>query len=635
MIDEGAPRARVLAVEAVVVGLLAVAIAAVLLSVWNAHWEEPFSYDGDALYYAMVGKTIARYGTYLHNPHLGWPFGQNLADYPEGGDNLNWFSLAATQLVTGSTWTAMNVLYLASFGAVAAAAHVVLRLLDVRRVLAGAVAVLYSFLPYHFARAEAHFNLSAYFMVPFAVLIGLLLLSDDPPVTKRTESGGWRLDWRSRRTWLVLLAAALLGSTGSYYFVFAVLLFVVAAVANALSGGGWRPIVAGGVIVACGLVVFALNVSPSIVEVIRHGTAPGAVVRSPTETELYGLRISQLYAPRENHRIAGLAQLSADSQGKVVPSERGQQLGIIGAVGLTVIIGLFVLSAVARRRSEWWESRLARLLVGLGLLAGACMVVGAISSYSLLLSAAGLRNIRAWNRISVVIGFCALAAVALLVDRLATRLARRRPSTAPMVAAGLGIVLLAVGLFDQTSPADRPDYADVHRRYSSDEAFFQAVADRLPPGTAVFELPHVPFPEVAPIEATQAYDQARGFVFQPQLAWSYGFMRGRHPEYPLAFRNQSTDEWMTSLASIGFRGLVIDRFGYADNATQLEADVAKLVGSESLPSQDGRYAFFDLTAYDDQVRARLGDVDMAALGREALQEGPIKKTTKAPTPAGH
>jgi hypothetical protein len=635
MIDEGAPRARVLAVEAVVVALVAAAIAAVLLSVWNAHWEEPFSYDGDALYYAMVGKTIARYGTYLHNPHLGWPFGQNLADYPEGGDNLNWFSLAATQLVTGSTWTAMNVLYLASFGAVAATAHVVLRLLGVRRVLAGAVAVLFSFLPYHFARAEAHFNLSAYFMVPFAVLIALLLLSDDPPLTKRTDAGGWRLDWRSRRTWLVLLAAALLASTGSYYFVFAVLLFVVAAVANALSGGGWRPIVAGAVIVACSLGVFALNVSPSIAEIVRHGTAPGAVVRSPTETELYGLRISQLYAPRENHRIAGLAELAADSQGKVVPSERGQQLGIIGAVGLTIIIGLFVLSAVARRRTGWWGSRLARLLVGLGLLAGACMAVGAISSYSLLLSAAGLRNIRAWNRISVVIGFCALAAVALLVDRLATRLARRRPSAAPMVAAGLGVVLLAIGLFDQTSPADRPGYADVHRRYSSDEAFFQAVADRLPPGTAVFELPHVPFPEVAPIGSTQAYDQARGFVFQPQLAWSYGFMRGRHPEYPLAFKNQSTDEWMTSLASIGFRGLVIDRFGYPDNAKEVEAEVAKLAAVPALPSQDGRYAFFDLTSYDDQVRARLGDVAMAALGREALQEGPIKKGTKTPAPAGH
>src|SRR5262249_54024050 len=162
-----------------------------------------------------------------------------------------------------------------------------------------------------------------------------------------------------------------------------------------------------------------------------------------------------------------------DSQGKVVPSERGQQLGIIGATGLTVIIVVFVLSALVRRRTGWWESRLARLLVGLGLLAGASMLVGAISSYSLLLSAAGLRNIRAWNGVPGVLGSCPRAAVGLLPHRPATRVTLRRPSAAPMVAAGLGVLLLAIGLFDQTSPADRPDNAGVHSRYSSDEAFFQ------------------------------------------------------------------------------------------------------------------------------------------------------------------
>jgi phosphoglycerol transferase len=634
MIDEGAPRARVLAVEAVAVALVAIAIACVLLSVWNAHWEEPFAYDGDAMYYAMVGKTIARYGTYLHNPHLGWPFGQNLSDYPEGGDNLNWFALATTQLVTGSTWTAVNVLYVTSFGAVAATAHVVLRLLGVRRVLAGAVALLYSFLPYHFARGEWHLNLVAYFMVPFAVLIALLLLSDEPPLTTGTESGGWRIDWRSRRTWLVLLAVAALASTGSYYFVFAVLLFIVTAVVAAVAGGGWRPIVAGAVLVGCGVGVFALNVSPSIVEFVRHGTPAGVIIRSPTETELYGLRISQLYAPRQGHRIARLAELADDSQGHIVPSERGQQLGVIGAIGLTIVLAVFVVSAFVRGQRGWWSGRLGRLLVALGLLAATCLVVGTISSYSLLLSAVGLRTIRAWNRISVVIAFCALAAVALIADRLVTRVSGDRTRRAGVVAAAFGVVLLAVGLFDQTSPVDRPDYAGIHTRYSSDEAFFQAVADRLPPGTPVFELPHVPFPEVAPIRGTAAYDQARGFVFQPQLAWSYGFMRGRHPEYPLQFKDQPADDWLTSLAAIGFRGLVVDRYGYDDEGVGLEKEVQAAVRSAPLASRDGRYSFFDLTTYADEARARLGDVAMAARGRDVLASGPIK-TPRIPPPPGH
>jgi len=74
--------------------------------------------------------------------------------------------------------------------------------------------------------------------------------------------------------------------------------------------------------------------------------------------------------------------------------------------------------------------------------------------------------------------------------------------------------------------------------------------------------------------------------------------------------------------------------GYPDEAAQLQSDVTKIVGGPPLVSEDGRYAFFDLTAYDDQVRTRIGDVAMAALGREALQLGPLKKNTKAPAPAG-
>jgi len=636
MTDEGTPavRLRVLAVEAGAVGLVAVAIACIFLSVWNAHWQEPFAYDGDAMYYAMVVKTIGRYGTYLHNPHLGWPFGQNLADFPEGADNLNWFALAGGQFLTGSAFTAMNLFYVASFGAVAGVAHAVLRVLGVRRLVAGAVGLLYTFLPYHFFRNETHLQLSMYFMVPVAVLIALWLLSDEPPLTVRTDDGGWRFAWRSRRTWLILVAVALLASGGAYYFAFAMLLFVVAAVARALSGGGWRPVLAGAVLVGVGLGVFALSVSPSIVERIRHGSPPGVGERTPTETELYGLRISQLYAPRTDHRVPTLARLADDSTGEVVPSENGQQLGVMAAAGLSFILVVFVISALRRNASGWWARPTGRLLIGLGFLALVSMLVGAISSYSFLLSAAGLREIRAWNRISIVIAFCGLAAVAVVADRVVARLSARRPGAAPLVAGGMAVLLLAVGLFDQTSSADRPDYAGIHRRFASDEAFFHAVADRLPSGTPVFELPHVPFPEVPPVNGTAAYDQARGFLFEPQLAWSFGFIRGRHPEYPFAFEGRPAQEWLTDLVAVGFRGLVIDRQGYADGASALEQEVAGVLAQPVLASSDGRYGFFDLTAFADAARQRIGDSELAARAQEVLSRGPVGPPTAGSTP-GH
>jgi phosphoglycerol transferase len=378
--------------------------------------------------------------------------------------------------------------------------------------------------------------------------------------------------------------------------------------------------------------VLALNVSPSIVERIRHGTPPGVGQRTPTETELYGLRISQLYAPRRDHRIPALARLADDSTGAVVPSENGQQLGVIGALGLSAIVVLYMISALRRGAGEWWARRTVRLLVHLGFLAIVSMLIGAISSYSFLLSALGLREIRAWNRISIVIAFCALAAVALVADRLVDRVARRVHVPAPVMAAAVAVVLVAVGLFDQTSPADRPDYAAIHSQFASDEAFFRAVADRLPSGTPVFELPHVPFPEVPPVHGTAAYDQARGFVFQPQLAWSFGFVRGRHPEYPFAFEGRPASEWLTDLVAVGFQGLVIDRHGYPDDGAAVEAEVSAALGLPVLASNDGRYGFFDLTAFTGDARRRVGDAELAARAREVLARGPLGPRLEGPTP---
>jgi len=46
-----------------------------------------------------------------------------------------------------------------------------------------------------------------------------------------------------------------------------------------------------------------------------------------------------------------------------------------------------------------------------------------------------------------------------------------------------------------------------------------------------------PFPE-GTRAGVGTYEEGRGFLFQPQLAWSFGFMAGRHPAYATALANQ-------------------------------------------------------------------------------------------------
>ena len=53
------------------------------------------------------------------------------------------------------------------------------------------------------------------------------------------------------------------------------------------------------------------------------------------------------------------------------------------------------------------------------------------------------------------------------------------------------------------------------------------------------------------------FTESRLLLWVFGLAWSFGFIRGRHPEYPLAFQRRPAQDWLTDLAAVGFRGPVI------------------------------------------------------------------------------
>ena len=83
----------------------------------------------------------------------------------------------------------MNLFYLLTYGVVAGMAFAVLRLLGMRTVIAGIVALLYTFLPYHLLRRANHLLLASYGFVPLTVLFALAVLSDRPPLSELAHGG--------------------------------------------------------------------------------------------------------------------------------------------------------------------------------------------------------------------------------------------------------------------------------------------------------------------------------------------------------------------------------------------------------------------------------------------------------------
>jgi phosphoglycerol transferase len=623
-------------VDATGVAAATIGLLVVTLRLWQANFRVPFVYNAtdqpplayapDAPYYLMLTKGLVDHGSYLRIPNLGWPFSLQLYDNPESGDNLQLAVLRGLGFLLRDAVLTVNVYYLLTFVAVSLAAWFVLRRLGVSRLVAAVVAILYSFLPYHFARGEAHLLLSGYFMVPIATLLILQVLSDDPPFTARRDSPEprWRVVLWSRRALPWLLACAALGSTGPYYAFFAVLLLAAAVAVDLVARRSWRRAASGGVAAGLVLVVLLLNLTPSFLYWASHGQNDEAIPRGISETEVNGLRIAELVLPRVDHRIDAFAdaQRKSDRFSPVATSERGQQLGLVGAIGFVGLV-VFTLSRLLRRRGNADDTRASPALgtraeVGkrLGLLTLVAVIVGTVSGIALLISAFGVRYIRSYNRISVFIAFFALVAVAFALDWIVGRAPRWHGRA--VGAAVVCMAVLAVGIVDQTSSADVPDYDALERAWDSDASFVRGIERELGAGAAVFQMPYVFFPEAGMIVGTGPYDQVRGWLHADSLRWSWGAVRGREGDWQGALVRLPAPEALDALAAVGFSGLMIDRAGYDDHAAGIEAEYTRTLGQEPQVSPDGRLLFYDVRPWARDLRARLGKPEIDALRRTTL-----------------
>ncbi|MEI8000027.1 MAG: hypothetical protein WCI50_01630 [Actinomycetes bacterium] len=673
-------------IDATVLAFAALVGLAVVWRLWDADLGIPFvylqpdrgplTYAPDAPFYLMLAKGAISHGWFLSNPALGWPFGQALHEFPQGLDNLNLIVLQVFAWLTGNPSAAVNLLFLSTFVGIPVVTYLAGRRLGLSRLAGGVVALLFTFLPYHFARGTAHVFLSCSWLVPLAGLLLVEVVSDRPPFTRdaprspvapdASDGPEATVDTRRRRDWRVclrsrsslwwFLACAGLASTGSYYAAIAMTLLVGVVLVDALARRRGRVVASAGIALAAIFAVVLFNLLPTFVSWAEHGRNTHLVQRGPSETEVNGLKISQLVLPVEGHRIGFLAAASADStRFTVIPAERGQQLGAIGAVGFVALLGA-VLVAARRRRGAGTPDAVTtaavtaavttadaapnappvspaapvasapvEVLRTFGVATVIALVIAAVSGFSLIISGLGVKEIRSWNRVSVFIGFFALVAVGFGIDWARRRFAHRRwirPVSVVVCA-----LLVVVGVLDQVSPLTVPHYAATRRTFDSDRVFFGRVQRTLPKGAAVFDLPYVFFPESGAVDGIGPYDTVRGFLHTDDLNWSWGGVIGTPADWVAATAHLTeTDpaEMLDRVTAVGFRGLVLDRRGDRSTASDAsgprEQAITAHLGAPENVSPDGTLAFWDLRPWAREARARLGPAGWRAKRGEALAD---------------
>ena len=382
-------------------------------------------------------------------------------------------------------------------------------------------------------------------------------------------------------------AALVVGSTGIYYAFFSAFLIAVGGVIAMLGARRWAAgRVAAYLVVAITLAVLA-NAAPSIAFRMTQGPNPEAVVRKSAESEIYGLRITQMVIPRPDHRVPAARALAERyaASAPLVNENQYAVLGLLGSVGLALMLVVAVAGIAGVRIGP------APVPI-LGALGIAALLLGTMGGLGAGLAYTVIPAIRAYNRISVVIGFLSLA---ILLFFLQSWLARSRVFAARRCGSRDG----RGGGTRRGRRGPRPDAASLRARsdatYAGDRAFVRELESRLPPDTAVLQLPYQSFPEGAVVAGMGPYEPLRGPLNSTSLRWSYGAMRGRTPDRWLrVLLTRDPPQMLTLAAQSGFGAVYVDRRGYADGGAAIESVLRSRLGPPIATSADGTLVAYAL-----------------------------------------
>jgi hypothetical protein len=596
---------RRLARESVAVGAAALLGALWVIRAWEIDPAAPLLYRGDALLHLALIQNVREVGWYDWGARLAAPFGQDVRDFPLGGENLHWLVLKLLGSLMPSAAATATAYLLLTYVLVAMAMYVVARLIRLRPGAAVVVALLFAFLPFHQMRWTMHLLRSGYYPVPLGALAILWVLDWRRELREQTDGGPAR--WRRLRVGFIVAVGALLGSSDTQNAFYAAVVLLPVAVLVAWRDRDRRPLVlALAFSLTAGSFLVANNL-PYLLARAERGPNPDVLNRAPGEQELYGLRLARLVLPVEKHRLAPLAAASAAAV-RWAPrfsGEAGQALGAVGTLGFFVAIAAVGAAALGRPLLAGAPVPLAPL----GLLILTAVLWATVGGFAYLLSLAGLTSYRTWNRMSLWIALFSLIAAGSVLQGLLDRLRRQ------WVAALIVAAIVVIGLLDQVPATFKSfDPEELSREWNADAAFFRQVEGSLAPGAMVYQSPAMPFPEGGRRLTMGPYEHLKPYLHTTALRFSYGGMKGRREGVWWQALDPLGPAAATSLLALaGFDARLVDRRAYFDGGAALESAMARVGAVLAVADPSAQRALWDLRP----VRERLGGVagPESAVGR--------------------
>jgi hypothetical protein len=591
-----------------------------ILGLSQADFQVPFADRGDVIQNCMLIKGMTETGWVWSNPHLGAPFGTQLYDFPFF-DDLGMALMKLISLCSSNFAVILNSYFLLTFPLTVVSSLLVLRTFKVSYPAAAVSSLLFAFLPFHFQRGESHLFVASYFVIPLITMLVLWVWTENPLVAQASKYSSLV---RSKGT-AAIVACILIGSAFVYYIFFGCYFLLLVGIASAARFRNPKQLAWGIGLAGAIVLVYAINLSPTIYYGVHHGKNLEVGKRDAAQAEVLGLKLTQLLLPISTHRLEAFQRLRRHYDESTEQNESATaNMGILADVGFLCLLGWLFCSFPGSDDGAVFDA--------LALLSIAAVLLGTVGGLGALFNYLVYPQIRSYNRISIFIAFFSLFALALLLDRL-------RQLMSKTAAGGYGwyvvlVIVLIVGILDQTSPSFAPDYDELAKRFWSDQRFVSQVESRLPAEAMVFEFPNVGFPEMLPTGNMHTYDELIPYLHSRSIRWSAGAMRGRPQSlWPASHRlniyqvrtesgpyaQQVSFQAIQNLVLAGFRGIVIDREGFVDVDDQIVSELKAILGETSLESDGKRYVFFDLSSFREALRTKYTPEQWEIAQREVLE----------------
>lgn len=562
------------------------ALIATILICWQMRiWELDMTVlpdtGGDVLLGIMQLRSMKESGLrgIWINTRLGAPDVSALVDCPFLDFPMTILGYIFTKIFHSET-IAFYLLYIVTYPLAAAAMCFLMNNLTNKGGINILIAVLYAVAPYHFLRGMHHMTLSFYYVIPLGIYFALKVAEEDFSgcfPQKFSHKVSAKMYW--------CFFVFLIGISNIYYSFFCMMMVIISIIYKILLKKNWKIIIHEGFVFYEMAGAFLIGILPKIIFSLKYGWNEKAGARFPWDTEIYGLKIIQLFLPPSYTKRPFLQKIYQRyvENGFDINENQLACLGLVGCLGFIFMCVWIISKIILENKHNTREDAIITLF---SLYTLVLVLYCTIGGFGAIFSYFVTPELRSLNRVSICIEALAMAAMTIYLVKTLDR----RMNIALMS------VLCLLSFYADFPPITSQGVQSSMKEHASIcTDFFSTIEKQVGDGSMIYELPIAEFPEYPPVYNMTDYSLLRGYLYTNTIRWSYGGVKGRND----AAKELYTDEGMSQqfvdgLLNNGFSGIYVDTDGFEDGGMAINEFYQKQLGIEPIVSKDGKMLFYNI-----------------------------------------